>query len=173
MATGRTAEGTTWTTRPMSPAVAAKYACVHRGGVVPCAFEPEGDERCEPPKLNWRWIAWIAPEGARVKRYSPATPKPLAPSLPAAIGADFAAACTVARRRLDGLEPWPAVKSDKAPKLSELGRRLADAKWTKTYREFCAAVVAAGGALALPLGVSAPKPPARIRGRRRKLAVAA
>lgn len=111
---GVTAEGTTWRTRPWSDDVANRYL-------------PER----------------IAPEGAKVKPYSPGKPTgSLSTGLPAEVGADFAEAYRVARLRLDGLEPWPADPF-KAPRLSQIAKRLGDAKLAKLYREFVAAVHAA------------------------------
>lgn len=147
MATGRTTEGTIWTTRPMSPEIEVSYKCEHHGGTLPCTLGDKPEFHYQTP------TSWLGGEGS--KPYSPATPKgDVRPILPANVGDAFYATLRdpVIRRRLDGLEPWPAVKPDKAPKLAELSRRLADP-----------AVVAGGGRLAMPLGTRpAPTPEARL-----------
>jgi hypothetical protein len=124
----------------MSPEVEAAYKCVHRGGIVPCEIETA--EECEKVRRG-EWI------GAGGKRYSPATPKgTLKPAgLPADVGAGFAEGHERAIRRLNGLEPWPAITDPPAPRLSQIARRIADATFTKTHREFCQSIIATGGQL--------------------------
>ena len=155
--TGHTPEGTIWTTRPMSPEVAAKYLCVHRGGIVACG---EPAEECRPPvdvQRGHSRLEWIAPAGAKIKPYSPATPSgEIRPSLPPSVGVGLLDVFALARRRLDSLEPWPQIV-DKAPRLSTISRGLANARFTRAYREFCQAVTKAGGQLAYPIAADPTK----------------
>lgn len=133
--TGTTPEGTTWRTRPWSPAVEAKWACAeHHKGTGPCWLGKWG--QCVSP---------VAPEGAKVKPYSPATPKGKVKvaDLPTCVGEGYQAVFETARRRLAGLELWPVPVPVPPPTLSKLGRALTDPDFTKLYKDFQAAVRAA------------------------------
>lgn len=142
----------------MSDDVKAKYACVHHGGGVPCG--PDGE--CRGARTTW-----IAPEGAKVKRYSPATPKgSISSGLPASIGIGLLDVYETARRRLNGLEPWP-IETFTAPRLSKLGKAMTDARVTLAYRELIAAIVKSGGVPSYPIAAQPRRAKAQHRTRGR------
>lgn len=103
---GTTKEGTTWRTRPLTPEIAASYSGWNDG------------------RLNAL--------GSGKKAYSPTAKGPVVRApLPSSIRDEFVAAVQLARRRLDGLEPWPP----EPPAPRPVTRTPTDASVTKSYRE--------------------------------------